>query len=72
MAALGDEAREKQFQPGDVAEWMPFIEGYARVGRMDEARRLAELAQKDEMLVYSVCKLSSSSSLAAGLVCAGK
>ncbi len=69
VASLGDEAAQKGFQPKDVSEWVPFIEGYARVGRMDDARRLAELAKKDAMLVHSVCVLSHSASLVTGLMC---
>lgn len=42
VAELADEARERGLGPSDDREWTPFIEGYVRAGRADEARRLAQ------------------------------
>jgi hypothetical protein len=41
VAALGDMARAAGFEPQDMSEWMPFIEGYVSVGRCEDARALA-------------------------------
>jgi len=41
VAALGDEARRNGYRPQDATEWLPFIQGYAGVGRCDEARELS-------------------------------
>jgi hypothetical protein len=37
VADLGDQAQESGFSPNNPQEWIPFIEGYARVGRWQEA-----------------------------------
>jgi hypothetical protein len=53
VAALGEEAREAGYDPKILAsnttvEWMPFIEGYARLERWDEAEELSLLAYEQE------------------------
>lgn len=50
VVALGDEAQTRGFQPLDASEWMPFIQGYAAVGRCDEVLALA--AQVVEEIPY--------------------
>jgi hypothetical protein len=40
VASLGDKARQMHYAPRDAGEWLPFIEGYTRVGRCDDARDL--------------------------------
>jgi hypothetical protein len=37
IAILGDEAAKLKHSPNNPQEWIPFIEGYARVGRWQEA-----------------------------------
>jgi hypothetical protein len=37
VAELGDQAEKAGFSPNDPQEWIPFIEGYAKVGRWEEA-----------------------------------
>ena len=44
-ARLGDEAAQKGLTPGSSAEWMPFIEAYVRLGRLEDAARLINLVQ---------------------------
>lgn len=44
VAQLGDEARRMGFKPSDSTEWLPFVEGYAHVGRYDDAREMTGLA----------------------------
>jgi hypothetical protein len=38
---LGDIVIKEGLEPTDASEWFPFIEGYARAGRVDVARALA-------------------------------
>jgi hypothetical protein len=38
---LGEQAQSLGYQPGDVFEWLPFIEAQARVGNADEALALS-------------------------------
>ncbi|MBI5667975.1 MAG: hypothetical protein HZC41_08185 [Chloroflexi bacterium] len=45
---LGDEVREKGFQPEDVVEWLPFITAYAAVGRCEDARLLTKVVLKEQ------------------------
>ena len=40
VAVLGDVAIEAGFAPKDDSEWLPFVEGYAAVGRCDDAREV--------------------------------
>lgn len=47
VALLGDEAARNKYQPSEGAEWRPFIEGYARMGRYEIAEHLTELALAD-------------------------
>ena len=44
IVQLGDEARDKGYQPADANEWLPFIEGYARSGQWDESLILTKIA----------------------------
>jgi hypothetical protein len=41
-ASLGDQARKKGYEPEIATEWMPFIEGYAQVGRVSDAAKLTQ------------------------------
>ena len=62
-AALGDQARDQGFSPNvsssnTAFEWIPFIEGYARTGRWQDARDLSLAAfQKDSRIDARMCKL---------------
>ena len=40
VAEIGDQAFVASYQPDDASEYLPFIEGYARTGRWEEAREL--------------------------------
>lgn len=42
VAALGDEAIRQGYQPADLSEWFPFIDGYARSGRFQTAADLTK------------------------------
>ena len=46
VAELGDAAMHSGYQPSEGTELLPFIEGYARVGRYDVAEQLTEQALK--------------------------
>jgi hypothetical protein len=48
VAALGNEAREQGFVPGDALEWLPFIEAYVITGEYQVARELSILAYQDD------------------------
>ena len=42
LVRLGDEARAKGYAPQNSSEWVPFLEGYAVLGREQDARKIAE------------------------------
>jgi hypothetical protein len=42
VAALGEVAFDLADRPNDASEWLPFIEAYARQGRVDRARELTD------------------------------
>ncbi len=42
VAQLGDQAFAAPYYPDDPAEYLPFIEAYGRLGRLEEARKLTE------------------------------
>jgi tetratricopeptide (TPR) repeat protein len=46
VAQLGDAAFHSGYQPSEGIDLLPFIEGYARVGRYDVAEKLTEQALK--------------------------
>lgn len=39
--------QELGLSPHDMTEWLPFIEGYARIGRIDRVVGLVEKVQLD-------------------------
>jgi len=55
ISRLGDEAQSKGFSPGDPSEWMPFLEGYASVGRDKDAKKLAINIKSDPDVKFSIC-----------------
>lgn len=63
VAALGDEARAAGYHPkasasNTAVEWMPMIEGYARVGRWDDAEALSlSVFEKDKRIDARLCNL---------------
>jgi len=58
VARLGAEAARLGFAPEDAAEWLPFIEGFARAGEAEEAVRLSREAVKaDSHLRRGMCQL---------------
>jgi hypothetical protein len=51
VAALGDEAFAIPYYPNDASEFIPFIEAYLRLGRLDDARELTRSAQKQMPII---------------------
>ncbi|MBC8336917.1 MAG: hypothetical protein H8E29_16805 [Anaerolineales bacterium] len=58
VAKLGDKAFNIPYAPADAAEYLPFIEAFARLGRYDDARKLTEIAaEKTPVLRPMLCSL---------------
>lgn len=51
VTALGDVAFDLADRPNDASEWLPFIEAYAREGRVDRSRELTDDALEHNQAV---------------------
>jgi hypothetical protein len=55
---LGDEAFAVPFRPNNLSEYLPFIEAYARLGRMKEAKKLTlDTAHQMPVLAPALCSV---------------
>lgn len=58
VAQIGDKAFNIPLSPADAAEYIPFIEAYARLGRVEKALELTEIAaNKNSTLYPMLCSL---------------
>ncbi len=55
ITQLGDFAWEHGFSPGNVYEYLPFLEGYIQTGERDQAVRLAGLIAENPQFRKSAC-----------------
>jgi hypothetical protein len=55
IAQLADEAQARGFGTLTPSEWMPFLEGYANVGRYKDAKRLASIIKTDLPVRNTIC-----------------
>jgi hypothetical protein len=55
VVRLADQVEGEGLKPGDLSEWLPFIEGYALANRTDEARELASRLRSDSRVRHSLC-----------------
>ncbi len=68
VARLGDEAFAIPFQPDDPYEYLPFIEAYARLGRVKDARLLTrQTAENMSLLKPALCAVWERAGQQAGL-----
>jgi hypothetical protein len=52
---LADQIEAEGIKPGDLSEWLPFVEGYVLAGREAEARELASRLRSDNRVRHSLC-----------------
>jgi hypothetical protein len=57
VADRGDEARKAGLQPGDNSEWLPFVEAYVRLKRLNDASEIIKAATKDTSVQRPLCNL---------------
>ena len=55
VVRLADQVEAKNLKPGDLSEWLPFVEAYALAGRQAEARELASRLRSNERVRHSLC-----------------
>lgn len=55
VVQLADEAQHKGLTPDDVSEWMPALEGYVAVGRMQDAKHAASIIRSSDPARAFLC-----------------
>ena len=55
VTTLLDEALKKGYYPNDPLEWIPFMQGYAAQGNVEEMRKMMKLVALDKYLRLQVC-----------------
>jgi hypothetical protein len=55
VAGFADEALAADVTPEDNSEWMPALEAYAALGRVQEMRRLAAIVRSDDGVRAFLC-----------------
>ena len=55
VATLGDQAAGLSLKPGDLSEYLPFIEGYAHVEQWDKAGSLSDKVNADTQMFPALC-----------------
>lgn len=55
VTTLLDEALDKGYYPNDPLEWIPFMQGYAAQGNVEEMRKMMKLVALDKYLRLQVC-----------------
>jgi hypothetical protein len=48
IGKLGDQLRKAGYEPNNVQEWLPFIDGYAKLNQWSEARKLSDLVYQTQ------------------------
>lgn len=57
VTELGDEAHLVGLKASDATEWLPFIEGYFKVGRYEDAQKASERVADDARARAVLCRL---------------
>jgi len=57
---IGEQAIDKGFMPGDLIEWMPFLQAYAVTGDVDRLTELAPVIAADPYISQQTCQIISS------------
>jgi len=55
VVALADEAQAKGLTPEDVSEWMPALEAYAALGRIEGTHHAASIIRSDDRARAFIC-----------------
>lgn len=55
VAQLADEAQSNALTPDDVSEWMPALEAYATVGRVQDAKHAASIIRSSDSARAFLC-----------------
>jgi len=55
VVRLADEAQAKGLTPDDASEWMPALEAYATLGRIEEMHHAASIIRADDRARVFLC-----------------
>ena len=56
VVRLGEQAQEQGFSPGDLIEWMPFLQAYVELGDEARLRELAHFVTADPYFAVQACQ----------------
>jgi hypothetical protein len=59
VLALGEEVLSRKLQPGDLIEWMPFLEAFAQQGDIERLQELAPNVTTDSYVAQQACQILS-------------
>ncbi|MEW6239286.1 MAG: hypothetical protein AB1564_00560 [Chloroflexota bacterium] len=54
---IGEQAQGQGYEAGDLIEWMPFLEAYAREGEVSRLSALAPVIASDAYVAHQACQL---------------
>jgi hypothetical protein len=57
IVSLGEEASMKALSPGDLIEWMPFLQAYAQRGHAARLEELAPVIVSDPFIAQQACRI---------------
>ena len=57
VQSLGDEVLAKNLVPGDLIEWMPFLQAYAQQGNVERLDELAPNVVTDPYVAQQACRI---------------
>jgi len=55
LVRLAEQTEEQGLRPSDRSEWLPFLEGYAQAGQIDQARQIASHIRDRESIRHDLC-----------------
>src|SRR3989304_1235758 len=55
LVRLAEQTKEQGLRPSDRSEWLPFLEGYAQAGQIDQARQIASHLRDRESIRHDLC-----------------
>jgi hypothetical protein len=60
IQSIGDEVLNKNLAPGDLIEWMPFLQAYAQQGDIEHLQELAPKVVSDPYVAQQACQILGS------------
>ena len=55
IVSLFEQAEKNGYRANDVVEWVPFLEAYANLGMVDQAREIGSMIRSDKAVANQLC-----------------